>query len=148
MSHMTEQPLDLDALIRETENETCGAMVVFSGIVRNHHDGRGVTGMDYSAYGPMADRVLEELEAETIERFGVQECRIMHRTGRLEVGESSVLVVVRSHHRGDAFEAARYAIDTLKVRLPVWKEDFYTDGSAAYQDGVALQARDTGEREP
>ena len=140
MIHVTDKPLDLDALMRETENDTCGAMVVFSGTVRNHHDGRGVAGMNYSAYAPMADKVLAELEQETCQRFGVQECRIVHRTGRLGVGEASVLVVVRSHHRADAFEAGRFAIDTLKVRLPVWKEDFYTDGGSAYQEGVPLES--------
>ncbi|MCP1673649.1 molybdopterin synthase catalytic subunit [Natronocella acetinitrilica] len=139
MSRITEASLDLDALMQETENDTCGAMVVFSGTVRNHHGGRGVAGMSYSAYGPMAEKVLEDLEQETRDKFGVQECRIVHRTGKLEIGESSVLVVVRAHHRGDAFDAARYAIDTLKVRLPVWKEDFYTDGSTAFQDGVPLE---------
>ncbi len=139
MSWMTESPLDLDALLHETEDDSCGALVVFAGTVRDHHEGRGVSGMSYSAYTPMADRVLRELETETLERFPVERCRIMHRTGNLSIGEASVLVVVRAHHRADAFDAARYAIDTLKVRLPVWKHDAYTDGSTAYQDGVPLE---------
>ncbi|MCC5859496.1 MAG: molybdenum cofactor biosynthesis protein MoaE [Ectothiorhodospiraceae bacterium] len=139
MQWMTEDPLDLDALLQETEDDACGALVVFAGTVRNHHEGKGVSGMSYSAYKPMADRVLKELEQETLERFPVEQCRIMHRTGNLAIGEASVLVVVRSHHRADAFDAARYAIDTLKVRLPVWKHDEYTDGTRAYQDGVPLQ---------
>jgi len=139
MSRIIEQPLDMNRLLEETENDTCGALVVFSGTVRNHHEGKGVRGMSYSAYGPMAERVLADLEAETLEKFPVTECRIVHRTGELRIGESSVLVVVRSAHRGDAFDAARYAIDTLKVRLPVWKHDFYDDGSDAFQDGVPLE---------
>lgn len=139
MNWMTDAPLDLDQLLQETDDDTCGALVVFAGTVRNHHEGKGVSGMSYSAYKPMADRVLQDLEQETLERFPVQQCRIMHRTGSLSIGEASVLVVVRSHHRADAFDAARYAIDTLKVRLPVWKHDEYTDGTHAYQDGVPLQ---------
>ncbi|MCK8514828.1 molybdenum cofactor biosynthesis protein MoaE [Methylonatrum kenyense] len=139
MSRMTEQPLDMGQLLRETENDACGALVVFGGIVRNHHAGKGVSGMSYSAYGPMAEKVLAELEQETLQKFPVSECRIVHRTGDLAIGEASVLVVVRAPHRGDAFDGARYAIDTLKVRLPVWKHDFYEDGSDAYQDGVPLE---------
>jgi len=142
MNRITEQPLSLDALMQATENDTCGAMVAFSGTVRDHHEGRGVSGMCYTAYAPLAEKVLEELEAETLRRFDVEECRIMHRIGELTIGESSVMVVVRAHHRSEAFDAGRYAIDTLKVRLPVWKQDFYSDGSDAYQDGVPLQAGD------
>ena len=138
MGHLTGQPLDVDALLRETENDRCGAFVVFGGVVRNHHQGRGVTGMSYSAYAPMAEKVLADLEVETRERFGVEECRIVHRIGDLAIGEASVLVVVRAAHRGDAFRAGEYAIDTLKVRLPVWKYDFYEDGTTGFQDGVPL----------
>ncbi|MDN3519672.1 molybdenum cofactor biosynthesis protein MoaE [Aquisalimonas lutea] len=138
MQRITREPLDVASLLGDTENDTCGAFVVFGGTVRNHHQGRGVAGMRYSAYEPMAERVLEELEEETRRRFGVAECRIVHRIGELGIGETSVLVAVRSAHRGDAFSAGQYAIDTLKERLPVWKEDFYTDGSRGYQDGTPL----------
>ncbi|MEX0730860.1 MAG: molybdenum cofactor biosynthesis protein MoaE [Aquisalimonadaceae bacterium] len=142
MSRMTDQPLDMDQLLRDTENDTCGALVIFAGVVRNHHLGKGVTGMRYSAYGPMAEKVLVDLERETLEKFPVAECRIVHRTGDLAIGDASVLVVVRAPHRGDAFDAARYAIDTLKVRLPVWKHDFYEDGTQGFQDGVPLETSD------
>ena len=147
MNRITEQPLDLAALIAETANPASGALVTFSGTVRDHHQGKGVSGMSYSAYGPMAEKVLQELEQETLQRFPIQACRIVHRIGELEIGDDSVLIVVRSAHRGDAFDAARYAIDTLKLRLPVWKHDFYTDGSDAYQDGVPLATSPAGEGE-
>jgi len=137
--HLVETPLDLQALLDETANPRCGALVAFSGTVRNHHEGQPVESMAYSAYGPMAEQVLADLERETIARFGVEECRIVHRTGHLRIGEDSVLVVVRSAHRADAFEAGRYAIDTLKVRLPVWKQDFHPDGQTGFQPGVPLQ---------
>jgi molybdopterin synthase catalytic subunit len=148
MKRITDQPLDMDALVRETENPASGALVTFAGTVRDHHGGRGVSGMTYSAYEPMAEKVLEELEQETLERFPIHACRIVHRIGELAVGEDSVLIVVRSAHRGDAFDAARYAIDTLKVRLPVWKHDFYTDGSDAYQDGVPLPTSEVAPHRP
>lgn len=146
MSRMTDQILDMDQLLRETENDTCGALVVFAGVVRNHHQGKGVTGMSYSAYGPMAEKVLVDLEQETLQKFPIAECRIVHRTGDLAIGDASVLVVVRAPHRGDAFDAARYAIDTLKVRLPVWKHDFYEDGTEAFQDGVPLETSEAARK--
>jgi molybdopterin synthase catalytic subunit len=142
--HLQSDPLDLAALLQETEDGSCGALVVFSGTVRNHHAGKAVQRLNYTAHAALLDQVLSELERETMQRFGVSQCRIVHREGDLEVGEDSVLVVVRSAHRGEAFEAARYAIDTLKQRAPVWKREFYTDGSVDYQDGVPLSACNHG----
>ncbi len=135
---ITAAPLDLQTLIDETVDPTCGALVAFGGLVRNHHQGRAVSGMTYDAHVNMCARVLEALERETCEKFGVAHCRIVHRTGALELGEASVWIVVRSAHRGPAFEAAEYAIDTLKERLPVWKEEHYTDGSRAHLKGTPL----------
>lgn len=138
--HITDEPIDVAALISETADPRCGALVVFEGLVRDHHDGKTVARMRYTAYKPLAERVLQELEAEVRERFGVPVCRIVHRVGDLEIGESSVAVVVRSPHRGEAYEASQYAIETLKHRVPIWKNDFYPDGSSAYQDGIPLSA--------
>src|SRR5690606_4849358 len=130
------EPLDLMQLLEETRDPASGALVVFSGTVRNHHAGKGVVRLEYSAHRALVEQVLAELEQEVIERFGVQQCRIVHREGTLDIGDDSVLIVVRSAHRPQAFEAARYAIDTLKVRAPVWKREHYSDGSVDYQEGV------------
>jgi len=138
--HLQSEPLDLAALLRDTEDGACGALVVFSGTVRNHHAGKAVQRLNYTAHRGLVEKVLAELEEETKAKFGVRQCRIVHREGDLEVGEDSVLVVVRSAHRGEAFAAAKYAIDTLKQRAPVWKREFYADGSVDYQDGVPLSA--------
>lgn len=140
--HLQSEPLDLMQLLEETRDPASGALVVFSGTVRNHHAGKGVVRLEYSAHRALVEQVLAELEQEVIERFGVQQCRIVHREGTLDVGDDSVLVVVRSAHRPQAFEAARYAIDTLKVRAPVWKREHYSDGSVDYQEGVPLQQAD------
>src|SRR5699024_8138329 len=110
------EPLDIDSLLEETRDAESGALIVFSGTVRNHHAGKGVTRLEYTAHTALVEQVLGELEQETIERFGVRQCRIIHRHGVLEIGDDSVLVVVRSAHRAQAFEAARYAIDELKQR--------------------------------
>lgn len=138
MERITDQVLDSGVLKRETENPACGALVVFEGTVRNHHRDRRVERMEYTAYKPLAERVLQELEEETKRRFEVAECRIVHRIGELAIGEASVIIVVRSAHRADAFDAAEWAIDTLKQRVPIWKNDFYADGTSAYQDGIPL----------
>ncbi|MES1939747.1 molybdopterin synthase subunit MoaE [Salinisphaera sp. T5B8] len=137
-AHLTAEPLDLDALMAETDNPECGALVVFGGTVRLNNAGREVTSMDYSAYGPLAARTLADIEAEAIEKFQAHACRIQHRTGRLGLGEVSVYVVVRAVHREAAFEAARYALEELKARVAVWKNEYYADGSSAYLEGTEV----------
>lgn len=136
--HLQSAPLDLAALLTETEDPDCGALVVFSGTVRNHFEGKAVARLEYSTHAALVDKMLGRLEQEVIERFGVRQCRIVHREGTLDVGDDSVFVVVRSAHRGDAFTAARYAIDELKQRAPVWKREHYADGSIEYQEGLPL----------
>ncbi len=143
MERVTEEPIPLASLIAETEDPTAGALVVFAGTVRDHHEGRRVAAIAYSAYRPLAERVLTELEAEVCERFGAAACRIVHRVGELAVGEQSVAVVVRAAHRAEAFEAARYAIDAIKARAPFWKQERLEDGTQAHQAGVPLSSPHT-----
>ncbi len=141
--YLSPTPLQRDRLIAATEDGRCGALVVFSGDVRNHNEGRDdVVAIEYEAHQAMASRVLETVEAEVAERFEVHSCRIQHRIGRVEVGESSVLVVCRGPHRDGAFEGARYAIDELKKRTPIWKREIYENGESRYLDGTPL--RETG----
>lgn len=136
--HLTAAPLDLDALMAETEDDECGALVVFGGTVRLNNAGREVESMDYSAYGPLAAKTLATIEAETCAKFDVHACRIQHRTGRLGLGAVSVYVVVRAVHRDAAFEAARDALEQLKTRVAVWKNEYYADGSSAYLPGTEV----------
>jgi molybdopterin synthase catalytic subunit len=103
--------------------------VVFDGIVRNHTRGRKTLFLDYEAYEEMADKQMRELAAEALERFGVRQVSIVHRLGRLNVGETSVLIVVASAHRAEAFEACRWLIDTLKKTVPIWKKETFVDGA-------------------
>lgn len=132
------ETLSLEELLAATESPDAGALVVFGGTVRREHDGKKVTSIAYSAYGPVAERTLRELEEDVCARFDVTGCRLLHRTGSLDVGELSVLVVVRAAHRGEAFDAARYAIDTLKKTVPVWKREAYADGTEVYLQGETL----------
>ncbi len=136
---ITEAPLDLNALLQETEDPASGALVIFTGTVRNENDGRPVQGMTYEAHTALAEKVLRQIEAEVLERFPVRRCRIQHRIGALQLGEPSVYVVVRAGHRAEAFQAARYGIDEVKKRAPIWKEEHYITGDSRYLDGTPLQ---------
>ena len=136
--HISEEPLSLDALLAETRRPDCGALAVFSGDVRDHHEGRAVDYLVYTAHVPVAERVIREIEAEAVTKHDVAVCRIVHRLGRLAIGDAAVLVVVRAGHRGPAFDAVRYGIDEVKRRVPIWKEEFYADGTRAYVSGCSL----------
>jgi molybdopterin synthase catalytic subunit len=127
-------PIAADAIIRSIQRGEDGAVVVFDGIVRNHSRGRRTLFLEYEAYEKMALDALEALAAEAKTRFGVRDCAVVHRLGRLEIGESSVLIVVASAHRAAAFEACRWIIDTLKRTVPIWKKEHFADG-AVWADG-------------
>jgi|CXWL01.1.fsa_nt_gi molybdopterin synthase catalytic subunit len=125
---VVRDPIDVAALSR-TEPED-GALCVFTGVVRNHNEGKSVLYLEYEGYEEMVVSIFAEIEAEARARFGVARVRIVHRLGRMEIGETSVAVSVSSPHRGEAFEACRFAIDTLKHKAPIWKKEFYADGSS------------------
>ena len=130
--------IDLDQLLEQTDSPDAGAFVIFGGTVRRQHDGKAVTAIEYSAYAPLAEKALAEVEDQAMARFNILSCVIRHRVDKLEVGELSVVVVVRSEHRADAFDAGRFAIDTLKKTAPVWKREAYSDGTEVYLQGETL----------
>lgn len=111
-----------------------GAVCVFDGIVRDNTRGRKTLYLDYEAYREMALKQMRELAEEAVARFGVREVALVHRLGRLYVGETSVLIAVASAHRGAAFDACRWLIDTLKKTVPIWKKEQFEDG-AVWADG-------------
>jgi molybdopterin converting factor subunit 1 len=111
-----------------------GAVIVFEGVVRNNTRGRRTLYLDYEAYEAMAVKELETLAAQALHEFKIRDIRIVHRVGRMEIGETSVLIVVASAHRAAAFEACRFAIDTLKKKVPIWKKEYFEDG-AVWADG-------------
>jgi molybdopterin synthase catalytic subunit len=126
---LTREPIDAERLIAAAKRGEDGAVVVFDGIVRNHTRGRQTLHLDYEAYEEMAEKQLREIAAEARRRFGVRQATIVHRLGRLVVGETSVLIVVASGHRAQAFEACRWLIDTLKQTVPIWKKETFVDGT-------------------
>jgi MoaE-MoaD fusion protein len=134
---LTREVIDADGLIVAAKQGADGAVVVFDGIVRNNSRGRQTLYLDYEAYEEMAIRQMNGLTAEAIERFGIRHVSIVHRLGRLQVGETSVLIIVASAHRAQAYEASRWLIDTLKKTVPIWKKETFVDG-AVWADGDAF----------
>ncbi len=131
---LTRERIDAEKLVTAAKRGEDGAVVVFDGIVRNHSLGRKTLYLDYEAYEEMAAKQMRELAEAARTRFGVRHVTIIHRLGRLEVGETSVLIVVASAHRTQAFEASRWLIDTLKKTVPIWKRETFVDG-AVWADG-------------
>lgn len=125
---LTRERLDRDALLAAVSDPRDGGVVIFEGVVRNHARGKQVRYLEYEAYVEMAEPQIREIIAETQRRWGVERVAVAHRFGRLEIGETSVIVVVASPHRAEAFEACRYIIDTLKTTVPIWKKEVATDG--------------------
>lgn len=136
---LTREPIDAAKLVAEAKLGEDGAVVVFDGIVRNNTRGRRTLHLDYEAYEEMALKQMNGLAEQARERFGVRQVTIVHRLGRLEIGETSVLIVVASAHRGAAFDASRWVIDTLKKTVPIWKKETFVDG-AVWADGEPFPA--------
>ena len=144
---LTREPIDAESLTAAAKRGEDGAVVVFDGIVRNNTRGRQTLYLDYEAYEEMAARQMDELGSEARSRFSVRHVTLVHRLGRLQVGETSVLIVVASAHRSEAFEACRWLIDTLKKTVPIWKKETFADGAvwAAGEPFPARMAVDTAE---
>jgi molybdopterin synthase catalytic subunit len=140
MARLVREEIDVRALGAATSKD--GALCLFTGIVRDHHQGRRVDHLEYEAYEEMALPLMEEIVAEARLRWPVTTVTVVHRLGRLEIGETSVAVAVTSPHRREAFEACRHVIDALKSRVPIWKKEFYSDGSAWIEDGAPCGAGD------
>jgi molybdopterin synthase catalytic subunit len=136
MVRLVRETIDVRALQSAAGGD--GALCLFVGVVRNENGGRPVRHLEYEAYEEMALPLMEEIAAETRRRWAVTDVRIVHRLGRLEIGEASVAVAVTAPHRGPAFEACRHAIDTLKATVPIWKKEFYEDG-AVWLDAPGAQ---------
>lgn len=125
---ITENPIVPDELYQQVLQDSNGAVVTFCGVVRNHANNKPTRYLVYEAYPEMAEKKMAEIGAQIAAQWGIQEVGIVHRVGRLEIGEISVLIAVSSPHRGQAFEACRFAIDRLKEVVPIWKKEVGEDG--------------------
>jgi molybdopterin synthase catalytic subunit len=126
---LTRERIEAEKLVAAARSGEDGAVVVFDGIVRNNTRGRATLYLDYEAYEEMALAEMRRLAMEAREKFGVRPVTLVHRLGRLQIGESSVLIVVASAHRAQAFDACRWLIDTLKRIVPIWKKETFADGA-------------------
>lgn len=124
---VTEKPLSADAIGRAVLHDGAGAVVTFSGTVRDNSQGHSVRYLEYSAYAPMAEREMQKIGEEVRARWDLP-CAIWHRVGRLQIGEASVAIAVASPHRKEAFEACHWALNRVKETVPIWKKEVAVDG--------------------
>jgi molybdopterin synthase catalytic subunit len=136
---IVRDPIDTERTLASLKCPEDGAAVVFEGVVRNQTRGRKTLCLDYEAYEEMALRELESLAAHALRQFQIRDVALVHRLGRLQIGETSVLIVVVSAHRAAAFDACRWLIDTLKRTVPIWKKEYFEDG-AVWADGEPFPA--------
>ena len=136
MAFLVERPIRLDTLIGAVSAADRGGMATFLGLVRDHHAGRAVLRLDYTAYGPMAEAECLAIVKDAEARWPVA-VALEHRIGTLAIGDAAVAVVAAGAHRDAAFDACRWVIDEVKRRVPIWKKEFYADGSVAWVDPTA-----------
>ena len=132
MIELTDNPIDATALLQSAQQPAAGAVVLFLGITRQFTKGRETASLSYEAYREMAVKELERLEQQARERWPLVDCSIVLRLGEVPLAEASVAIAVSSPHRGDAFDAGRWLIDTLKETVPIWKQEHWTDGAAEW----------------
>ena len=130
MFKITDVPLSIDEAYGAVRRPDCGAVALFVGTVRDHHEGKTVRSLSYSSFSEMAEKEFRRIGDEVRAKWAVGAVYIAHRIGPLRIGDASVIVAVSSAHRGEAFEACRHAIEALKKTAPIWKEEFYDDGKA------------------
>jgi molybdopterin synthase catalytic subunit len=140
---IVRDPIDTSRVLADLKRGEDGAAVVFEGVVRNQTRGRKTLYLEYEAYEGMALSELESLAKQALRKFQIRDVALVHRLGRLEIGETSVLIVVVSAHRGAAFDACRWLIDTLKRTVPIWKREHFEDG-AVWADGEPFPAEICG----
>jgi MoaE-MoaD fusion protein len=146
---LVRERIDTQALVAKLKAPEDGAAVVFDGFVRNNFKGQRTLYLEYESYEAMAYAKIREIGAEIHEKFAIHRVAIIHRLGRLEIGETSVLIVITSAHRAAAFDACRYAIDTLKRVVPIWKKEYFAggavwaEGEKAWQEAISRRNEST-----
>ena len=145
-SRISRKPIDPTKALESVMDEDAGGIVLFVGTIRNQTKGKEVKGLEYEVYRPMAELQIARLEEEIRKRWPVKSIRLIHREGRLKVGEVSVVVAVSAMHREEAFEAARYAIDRIKESFPIWKREKFRGGRYAWVKGTPIQSYPASDR--
>lgn len=133
---VTREPIDAAGLLRRVRSDADGAVLVFAGVVRDHHEGRSVESLAYEAYEEMAVEKIERICADVGARFEVGELAVAHRVGDLAVGDISVVIAVAAPHRDAAYKASREIIERVKAEVPIWKRERYADGGEIWREGA------------
>ncbi|HOM19126.1 MAG TPA: molybdenum cofactor biosynthesis protein MoaE [Thermoguttaceae bacterium] len=135
MIRLTDHPIQVEAVLQASRSPDAGAVVLFLGTVRSESQGQTVACLEYECYSEMAERVLHQLADEARSRWTLQGCAIVHRIGRVEVGEISVAIACSAAHRAPAFQAAQWLIDQIKQQAPIWKKEVFADGAVRWVAG-------------
>jgi molybdopterin synthase catalytic subunit len=142
---LTESPIDASAMLQAVDHPGCGATVLMTGQVRDHHEGRAVDQLEYQAYSEMAEKEFSSVAVEAVDRWPEVRVAAVHRLGDLSVGEISVAVAAAAAHRDEAFDACRFFIDQLKARLPVWKKEYGPGGELWQEERPLSSTRPDGQ---
>ena len=139
---VTPDVLDTAEAVASVASSRAGAINIFLGVVRDNNLGRNVNHLDYEAYPTMAEKVMREIAEESVVRFGFEDVAVLHRTGRLEIGETSLLIAVSSGHRAESFEGGHWLVNEIKKRVPVWKKEVWADGESWVEgpESLGMQA--------
>ncbi len=132
-NHLTHEKLDAGLYLNAANHDKTGAVVLFSGNVRNHHEGKGVDYLEYEAQEELAETTMASILEEASSRWQLQHVFAIHRLGRVGIAEASVVVVTAASHRDAAYEANRFIIDEIKSKVPIWKKEFFSDGNSVWQ---------------
>lgn len=132
-------PLSQDSFDAISVFPECGGIGIFIGTVRNHHEGRAVKALKYTSYAPVAEKMIRKIEQEIQQKYAISYVRVIHRIGALEIGEKAIIAIAYAAHRREAFEACEEAVERVKHEVPVWKEEFYIDGSSQYVAGCCIR---------
>jgi molybdopterin synthase catalytic subunit len=142
-ARIQDTPLQQDVFDGIQYFPECGGIGIFVGTVRNHHEGKAVKALKYTAYAPVAEKMIRQIEQEIQAEYGVSYVRVVHRIGSLDIGDIAIIAMAYASHRREAFQACEKVVERVKHEVPVWKEEFYMDGSSQYVEGCCIR-RDQG----
>lgn len=137
--------LTLDSFDQIEHFPECGGIGIFVGTVRNHHQGKAVQALKYTAYAPVAEKMIRQIEQDIQTKYAVSYVRVIHRIGALDIGEKAIIAIAYAPHRREAFAACEEAVERVKHEVPVWKEEFYQDGSSQYVEGCCIRKDDAAQ---
>ena len=138
-SRIQDTALSLESFDQIQTFPECGGTGIFVGTVRNHHEGKAVKALKYTAYAPVAEKMIRQIEQEIQAKYGVSYVRVIHRVGALDIGEKAIIAIAYAAHRREAFAACEEAVERVKHEVPVWKEEFYMDGTSQYVEGCCIR---------